>query len=97
MSLNPIFIYSSLYSYLLSLLSNITGILNTAGGMSSSSETNNALYVLDSGGVNGNYTSSTASVKRRFGIDASRSNGLYGANKTVQPPAIKNRVKTRYK
>lgn len=29
-------------------------------------------------------------------IDASRSSGLYGSSSTVQPPAIKVRVKTRY-
>lgn len=30
-------------------------------------------------------------------FDASRSNSIYGANSTVQPPAIKVRVVTRYK
>ena len=31
-----------------------------------------------------------------MGFDASRSNSIYGASSTVQPPSIKVRVKTRY-
>lgn len=34
---------------------------------------------------------------RTQGMNASRSSSIYGASTTVQPPAIKERVKTRYK
>lgn len=34
---------------------------------------------------------------RNYNFDASVSNAIFGANSTVQPPAIKVRVKTRYK
>lgn len=38
-----------------------------------------------------------AHVNCNYNFDASRSSSVYGASNTVQPPAIKVRVKTRYK
>ena len=53
-----------------------------------------ALYLFN---VSLRQTSSYGTNNCGLGLDASRSNSIYGSSNTVQPPAVKIRVKTRYK
>ena len=46
---------------------------------------NGAFYTLDNGGISGDSTGQGPQV---IGLDAARSNPIYGASSTVQPPAI---------
>ncbi len=88
---------STSFGYINAGLPNITG--NFAVGIGGS-----ALGVRSSSGAfySGNKNSGTGasngagSAGNLFVFDASRSSAIYGANSTVQPPAIKCRVKTRY-
>lgn len=75
-------------------LPNITGYFNSTGSYDTEC-VSGAFYkhskLNDYGGFSSSYG------QGRIGINASRSNALYGKSTTVQPNAIKVRVKTRYK
>lgn len=82
------------FGYIDAGLPNITGALYSVRGSDGVSTSTGALYN-SWGAVNGCNSGSSANCKDIF-IDASRSSSVYGASTTVQPPAIKVRVKTRY-
>lgn len=57
-----------------------------------------AVYFTGTSGSNNYHNSGVAyTMAANIYVDASRSNALYGKSSTVQPNAIKVRVKTRYK
>lgn len=79
------------FGYIAAGLPNITGTFSAS-----------AWYYSIATGAFQNTEAGTASYEGRGGYDrivdfsASRSSAIYGASQTVQPPAIKVRVKTRY-
>lgn len=81
------------FGYINAGLPNITGSIFLECVQS----THNGAFINNGGSStymgNNAYNSSPTTV----GFNASRSNAIYGASNTVQPPAIKVRVKTRYR
>ena len=84
------------YGYLEAGLPNITGgnIVLDDHAKQAGFTNNSALY--DAGGFNYDATSSLSGGGWKLAFNASRSNSIYGKSSTVQPPAIKVRVITRY-
>lgn len=78
------------YGYISAGLPNITGTFE--GASQNSNYTTGAFYVI---GRN-TKVSNDGKEDNTYGFDASRSSSIYGRSSTVQPPAIKVRVKTRY-
>ena len=78
------------FGYISAGLPNITGTFE--GASQNADYTSGAFYVI------GRNTKVANDGERdnTYGFDASRSNAIYGNSTTVQPPAIKVRVKTRY-
>lgn len=78
------------FGYISAGLPNITGTFE--GASQNADYTSGAFYVI------GRNTKVANDGQRdnTYGFDASRSNAIYGNSTTVQPPAIKVRVKTRY-
>ena len=86
------------FGYLVAGLPNILGSIKpSAGNYSSTPVCTGAFSNVSSAGgtVAGNGGVSIKSANLEF--NASTSNSIYGKSTTVQPPAIKVRVKTRYK
>lgn len=79
------------FGYLAAGLPNITGRMGNTDSTSSS-----ATGCFYRSGTSGRLENSNGSADPNIYFDASRSNSIYGASTTVQPPAIKVRVKTRY-
>ncbi len=90
------------FGYVQAGLPNVTGNLNPGGGFTANpfgatTSASGAFVLLDDGvqktfdQSGGNYTCFNV------GFDASLSSSVYGQSQTVQPPAIKVRVVTRYK
>ena len=84
------------FGYLSAGLPNINGVIyNVAGGHDISPSASGAFSAASNG-----YTSfgfgGAGCGKATITLDASKSNSIYGKSTTVQPPAIKVRVKTRY-
>lgn len=84
--------------YIAAGLPNITGVgMRVSGEIFNNVGCSGAIYASGSatggGGENGDRGFSHSGG---FNFDASRSNALYGASSTVQPPSIKVRVYTRY-
>ena len=92
---------SNNFGYINAGLPNITGTITA----DSFSITGGQINAIGSGALStnfgtikaGTFSTNNSSGMISYSIDASMSNSLYGANETVQPPAIKVRVKTRYK
>lgn len=90
---------ASNFGYISAGLPNITGVgMRVSGEIFNNVGCSGAIYASGSwtggGGENGDRG---FEYSGGFNFDASRSNSLYGASTTVQPPAIKVRVKTRFK
>lgn len=87
------------FGYLSAGLPNITGYISLGRGFQgTNAQQHGALSFTDLDSTN-NRLGNTDGAGRgaaRMNIDASRSSSIYGASSTVQPPAIKVRVKTRY-
>lgn len=79
------------FGYLAAGLPNITGRMGNTDSTSSS-----ATGCFYRSGTSGKLENTNGSADPNIYFDASRSNSIYGASSTVQPPAIKVRVKTRY-
>ncbi len=84
------------FGYLSAGLPNINGVIyNVGGGHDISPSASGAFSAAGCG-----YTSfgfgGAGCGKATITLDASQSNSIYGTSTTVQPPAIKVRVKTRY-
>ena len=82
-------------------LPNITGKLNIEGADTAgwwSSFASGALYVEAVSTVKKQFASMTSSYdpNKTFGLDASKSHGIYGASSTVQPPALTMRYYIKY-
>lgn len=81
------------FGYLEAGLPNITGTIAFSGLQWVS----NATGVFTSSTLsNGNTAPHQSSTRYRLNLDASSSNSIYGNSETVQPPAIKVRVKTKF-
>ena len=77
-------------------LPNITGTVNTQ--TRSDDKDYGASGALSSGSANGNYIISSSlntSTRQQIKFDASKSNAIYGASNTVQPPAYMVRAWVR--
>lgn len=77
------------------------GLPNITGGFNASKLTDHSEIVTGAFSVGGMTWRDTPACKgdssqNGFTFDASRSNNIYGRSSTVQPPAIKVRVKTRW-
>ena len=87
------------FGYVEAGLPNITGtataIGNTTGFPRSTGVFTGAFY--NSKTLSQAFSVSSGGDGATFAMDASRSNSIYGNSNTVQPPAIKVRVVTRYK
>ena len=81
------------FGYISAGLPNITATWN-GGRTNEAGAASGAVYPIQLGNMGFTGGGSNSGIK--WGLDASRSNPIYGANSTVQPPAIKCRVKTRY-
>lgn len=81
------------FGYLSAGLPNITGAFGTMWGRNSTRS--GALYQYSS--TSDKIGGSTSASYFTIGLDASKSNSIYGNSDTVQPPAIKVRVYTKYK
>lgn len=79
------------FGYLSAGLPNITGQFGSA-----QNGTNNATGAFSQTSAYTGFNGLNNSSGRNITFDASRSSSIYGASSTVQPPAIKCRVKTRY-
>ena len=78
---------------------NITGTA-TANGSSTGFPRNSGIFTgafYNSATIAETLSVSSGGDGATFAMDASRSNSIYGKSNTVQPPAIKVRVVTRYK
>lgn len=85
------------FGYIEAGLPNITGKFMLGGTESGTpAEVSGAFYSDGQGGYRG-HGHDNAAVNPRVGFNASRSNPIYSKSDTVQPPAIKVRVVTRYK
>lgn len=71
------------------------GLPNITGSFSGHDTASGAFWV--SGGSEWHGNRNNNGQKHTISFQASRSNSIYGASNTVQPPAIKVRVVTRYK
>lgn len=87
---------ASNFGYIAAGLPNITGSYNSTKLTDGADIATGAFIV---GGAAGRATCNSGSDSTQYGIsfNASRSSSIYGASSTVQPPAIKVRVKTRFK
>lgn len=83
---------SSDFGYLTAGLPNITG---TFGNMHGYEAYGTGAFTLTSSSSKGGSGNNNGSYPN-YSFDASRSSSIYGASGTVQPPAIKVRVKTKY-
>lgn len=92
---NRVFWGAEEFGYIAAGLPNITGNFNGYQLTDGGNDGNGAFYA---GGNIGKSTPSSSpdSWQMGFGFDASRSSSIYGNSTTVQPPAIKVRIKTRY-
>lgn len=79
------------FGYISAGLPNITGTFE--GASQNSNYTTGAFYVV---GRN-TQVANNGEKDNTYGFDASRSSSIYGNSTTVQPPAVKVRVKTRWK
>ena len=85
------------FGYIEAGLPDITGtIYNVAGGADLRPTANGAFTVSDSGYTQFGF-GGRGCLDADVSINASKSNSIYGKSSTVQPPAIKVRVITRYK
>ena len=82
------------FGYLEAGLPNITGglwtVCNQFGGGS-------GCFTMSDSGYNWNIGNNRSTNFNRTSFNAATSNAIYGASETVQPPAVKVRVKTRYR
>lgn len=87
---------ASSFGYINAGLPNITGTVSAGHYDMSKIQSSGSFYEISRSapGDNGSYDQEQTNVI--FGFNASRSSGIYGNSSTVQPPAIKVRVKTRY-
>jgi microcystin-dependent protein len=87
------------FGYLSAGLPNITGTATAIGGSCgfprNTGSFTGAFY--NSKTLAEAFSVSSGGDGATFAMDASRSNSIYGKSDTVQPPAIKVRVVTRYK
>lgn len=82
------------FGYLTAGLPDITGQFRNSGHMRNDPSCSGAFYVIANNGLNSN--NGDAKDGGTYGFKASLSNSIFGKAKTVQPPAIKVRVVTRY-
>ena len=87
--------------YLSAGLPNLTGGVSRIGlGVSSSAATFSGVFIGSSSGNNnpmqGGWDNDEGYFNGSLSFNASKSNSIYGASSTVQPPSIKVRVYTRY-
>lgn len=83
---------ASNFGYIEAGLPNITGSFRTTSGPYNASSSGAFTH-----SISGNRHSGNESQGILYNFDASRSSSVYGKSNTVQPPAIKVRVKTRFK
>lgn len=86
---------ASSFGYINAGLPNITGTVSAGHYSEADISSSGCFYEVSrhAPGDNGDFNEKTNVV---FGFNASRSSGIYGNSATVQPPAIKVRVKTRF-
>ena len=84
---------SNSFGYIVAGLPNITGEFHSLPARNGNAGASGCFTVTS----NGSYAADGAVDSRRVDFNASLSNNIYGKSTTVQPPAIKVRVKTRYK
>ena len=82
------------FGYIAAGLPNITG---RAGNVDSYSSEPTGCFYRHSTETSGKIENTGGAKDPNLYFDASLSNSIYGSSNTVQPPAIKVRVKTRYK
>lgn len=87
---------ASSFGYINAGLPNITGTVSAGHYDVSKIKSSGCFYEISRSapGDDGTYDNEKTNVI--WGFNASRSSGIYGNSSTVQPPAIKVRVKTRY-
>lgn len=86
---------STSFGYISAGLPNPTGTFTAGHHSTGQIAASGCVYEISRNGPgdNGTYNENTNAL---YGIDLSRANGIFGNSSTVQPPAIKVRVKTRY-
>ena len=95
---NRVFWGAETFGYIEAGLPNITGrTYGEGGGTQDYGCYEGAFYMDNTSGIRGAGSQSTDYDNRRVLFDASCSSSIYGNSDTVQPPAIKVRVVTRFK
>lgn len=92
---NRVFWGSDVFGYIEAGLPNITGSFN-GSNMSDAERRATGAFAIGGSTYLGTPNCGLDDSQNGFNFDASRSSTIYGNSTTVQPPAIKVRVKTRY-
>lgn len=83
--------------YIAAGLPNITGTTDITDRVGFNNPTQTGAFTTATGSTKRAADEGTANTTKKLKFDASLSNSIYGNSNTVQPPAVKVRVYTRYK